>query len=184
MELAYRLEAESWARRGVALEQRSPPKDPAGSGWTRDSDLLLFHRHSTMIIDHIALVVPSLEEAIARWERLFGYTPMTEPVVNTRQRVRVVFLKKEGSIPIKLVEPGDASSPVQALARRGGGLHHLCFRCEDLAGELERLQGEGVRVLAAPQPGEAFENEPIAFVYAGNGLNVEIVDTCKKAKQV
>ena len=118
---------------------------------------------------------------MARWERLFGYTPMTEPVVNTRQRVRVVFLKKEGSIPIKLLEPSEPSSPVQAFALRGGGLHHLCFRCDSMDDELKRLQEEGVRVLAPPQPGEAFENEPIAFVYAGNGLNVEIIDTCKKA---
>ena len=36
-------------------------------------------------------------------------------------------------------------------------------------------------VLAAPQPGEAFDNEPIAFVYAGQGLNVELIATDRKA---
>ena len=48
----------------------------------------------TMIIDHIAIVVRSLEQAIPHWERTFGYTPMTSPVVNSRQRVRVVFWQK------------------------------------------------------------------------------------------
>jgi methylmalonyl-CoA/ethylmalonyl-CoA epimerase len=134
-----------------------------------------------MVIDHIAIVVRSLEHAIPLWEKAFGYVPMTSPVVNSRQRVRVVFLSKEGSITIKLVEPADASSPVSALAARGGGLHHLCFRCANLEEELPRLQQEGMRILAPPQPGEAFENAPIAFAYAGQGLNVELIDTEKKA---
>lgn len=134
-----------------------------------------------MIIDHIAIVVRSLDRAIPFWKDAFGYAPMTSPVVNSRQRVRVVFLAKEGSITIKLVEPADPASPVSALAARGGGLHHLCFRCEDISAELLRLQQRGMNRLAAPQPGEAFDNEPIAFVYAGHGLNVELIETSKKA---
>jgi methylmalonyl-CoA/ethylmalonyl-CoA epimerase len=134
-----------------------------------------------MVIDHIAIVVRSLEQAIALWGTAFGYAPITSPVINSRQRVRVVFLAKEGSITIKLVEPADASSPVSALAARGGGLHHLCFRCANLNDELIRLQQEGMRVLTDPQPGEAFDNEPIAFVYAGQGLNVELIETEKKS---
>jgi methylmalonyl-CoA/ethylmalonyl-CoA epimerase len=47
-----------------------------------------------MVIDHIGIVVKSLDTAIARWRELFGYEPVTEPVVNTRNKVRVVFLEK------------------------------------------------------------------------------------------
>jgi methylmalonyl-CoA/ethylmalonyl-CoA epimerase len=134
-----------------------------------------------MVIDHIAIVVRSLEQGVALWESAFGYAPITAPVVNTRQRVRVVFLAKQGSITVKLVESADASSPVHAFAARGGGLHHLCFRCASLNDELRRLEQKGLRILADPQPGEAFDNELIAFVYAGQGLNVELVETDKKA---
>lgn len=134
-----------------------------------------------MQIDHIAVVVRSIEQALPLWRDAFGYAQATQPVVNARQKVRVVFLAKEGSIMIKLVEPTDAASPVAAVAARGGGLHHLCFRCESLDEELGRLQRQGMRVIAGPEPGEAFDNEPIAFVYAGQGLNVEIVATDKKA---
>jgi methylmalonyl-CoA/ethylmalonyl-CoA epimerase len=134
-----------------------------------------------MVIDHVAVVVASLETAIPFWQKSFGYSPITEPVVNSRQRVRVVFLAREGSVMIKLVAPTDASSPVSALALRGGGLHHLCFRCDSMETEIHRLQQAGARVLAAPQPGEAFGNEPIAFLYAGQGLNIELIETDKKA---
>ena len=134
-----------------------------------------------MIVDHLGIVVRSLEQAVELWERAFGYEPMTLPVVNTRQKVRVVFLQKMGSPTIKLIEPTDASSPVHALAGRGGGLHHLCFRCDDLDHELSRLQQIGGRILAAPQPGEAFDGERIAFAYVGQGLNIELIETDKKA---
>jgi methylmalonyl-CoA/ethylmalonyl-CoA epimerase len=136
-----------------------------------------------MNIDHVGIVVRSLEHGMRVWERTFGYTKMTEPVTNTRQKVRVVFLQKAGSTPVKLVEPSDQSSPVAALAARGGGLHHLCFRAEHLEDALHHVEQEGGKVIVPPQPGEAFENEPIAFVYV-NGLTTEIIATDKKAMRI
>ena len=92
----------------------------------------------------------------------------------------MAFLEKPGSLPVKLIEPTDAASPIFAFCQRGGGLHHLCFRAASVSAETARLRALGVRVLSEPQPGEAFENEPIAFVYAA-GLNVELVDTERRA---
>ena len=135
-----------------------------------------------MVVDHIAVVVRSIEQAMPLWIEAFGYAAMTAPVVNSRQRVRIQFLSREGSITIKLVEPLDAASPAHVVAARGGGLHHLCFRCESVPREVERLERAGMRVLSGPEPGEGFDNELIAFVYAGHGLNVELIDTDKKAR--
>jgi methylmalonyl-CoA/ethylmalonyl-CoA epimerase len=137
-----------------------------------------------MTLDHIGIVVRSVSTAARDWERLFGYKPLTEVVENGRQKVKVVFLGKPGSLDIKLVEPMDASSPAAAAAARGGGLHHLCFRCENLTAELSRLTGEGARVIAPPQPGEAFENRDIAFVYGGHGLSIELIDTSCRARRL
>lgn len=116
------------------------------------------------------------------WTETFGYKQKTEPVVNTRQKVRVVFLEKKGSIDIKLIEPVGEDSPVYRFAMRGGGLHHLCFHTDDLDRKLDEVKNDGFRVLAGPEPGEAFENEDIAFIYATQGLNIELIDTCKKAQ--
>ena len=135
-----------------------------------------------MQIDHIGIVVKSLSSGISHWENVFGYKQQTGIVENTRQKVRVVFLKKENSIDIKLVEAVDKTSPVFRFAQKGGGLHHLCFKCEDLSREMIRINNFGLRVLAQPQPGEAFENENIAFVFAKQGLNLELIDTDKRAK--
>jgi len=137
-----------------------------------------------MVIDHVGIAVRSLDRSIAHWGSVFGYHQATEIVLNTRQRARVVFLEKDGSLPVKLIEPADETSPVASLARRGGGLHHLCFRTSSVAAELARLEALGLRVISPPEPGEAFQNEPIAFVYAGDGLNMELIDTLRRAHRL
>jgi methylmalonyl-CoA/ethylmalonyl-CoA epimerase len=133
-----------------------------------------------MVLDHIGIVVPCLESALKQWETLFGYRRNSAIVVNTRQKVRVVFLAKKGSLTIKLIEPVAPDSPAFQAARKGGGLHHLCFKCGALEEEIPRLQRQGARLLVPPQPGEAFNNHPIAFLLAGNNLNMELIDTCEK----
>jgi methylmalonyl-CoA/ethylmalonyl-CoA epimerase len=133
-----------------------------------------------MVIDHIGIVVPGLEKALEQWESLFGYRRNSDIVHNTRQKVRVVFLTKQNSPMIKLIEPSAADSPVYQSARKGGGLHHLCFRCGALPDEIQRLQKAGARLIVPPEPGEAFKNHPIAFMLAGNNLNIELIDTFEK----
>lgn len=132
-----------------------------------------------MVVDHLGIVVRSLEEGIEHWERMFGYQRSSTIVTNTRQKVKVVFLSKADSITIKLIEPSEPDSPISAFARKGGGLHHLCFRCDDLKSGVPALQEQGARLIVPPQPGEAFKNNDIAFLLAGN-LNVELIDTLEK----
>jgi len=134
-----------------------------------------------MKIDHIGIVVKNLEKGAAHWERCFGYEPMTKPVLNTRQKVYVLFLKKEDSVMIKLIAPAGESSPVYRFAERGGGLHHLCFKCDNLKDGIEGLKSEGYRQLSTTEPGEAFGNEMIAFLLSNHGINIELIDTDKKA---
>lgn len=133
-----------------------------------------------MIIDHIGIVVRSLEEGMEQWKGLFGYRKNSDIVVNTRQKVRVVFLSKAGSLPVKLVEPSEPASPVFQFARRGGGLHHLCFKCDDLKTQIPVLKQKGANFIVPPEPGEAFKNHEIAFFLVNNSLNVELIDTDEK----
>jgi len=134
-----------------------------------------------VVIDHLGIAVSSLEAGIAHWKSVFGYRQMTGIVVNTRQKVRVTFLCKENSVTVKLIEPTDAASPVYAFAKRGGGLHHLCFKCAAVDAEIDRLGALGLRVLVKPEPGEAFASEKIAFLFDQQGINIELIDTDNKA---
>jgi methylmalonyl-CoA/ethylmalonyl-CoA epimerase len=130
-----------------------------------------------MQIDHVAVAVRSIEAAADRLCALLDYARKTAPVTNTRQKVNVLFLGKPGSLDIKLIEPSDADSPLWDFVRKGGGLHHLCFKVPDVGTACGELAAKGARVIAAPAPGEAFDEQLIAFLYLGLGLNVEVIDT-------
>jgi methylmalonyl-CoA/ethylmalonyl-CoA epimerase len=133
-----------------------------------------------MIVDHIGVAVSSLQQGIRDWETLFGYRQISPVVENTRQKVRVVFLAKDSSVPVKLMEPSSPDSPIAQFARKGGGLHHLCFRCDDLDAAVPSLKQAGARFLVSPQPGEAFHNHNIAFCLTPGNLNIELIDTNEK----
>jgi methylmalonyl-CoA/ethylmalonyl-CoA epimerase len=130
-----------------------------------------------MVIDHISFAVKNLEEGISYWSRVFGYRQLTNIVVNSLQKVKVVFLGKEGSIPVKLIEPVEGNLSLQNFVSRGGGFHHICFKCSDINEKLNELSDKGLLVLVPPQPGEAFNNHEIAFLLARYGLNIELIDT-------
>ena len=130
-----------------------------------------------MQIDHVCVAVKSIEKSAPRLCDLFGFTIRTGKVTNTRQQVNVQFLQRPGSIDIKLIEPAGEHSPLWQFLKRGEGLHHLCFRTDSVTERLSELETKGLRVLAAPAPGEAFDDGLIAFGYAGAGLNVELIDT-------
>lgn len=134
-----------------------------------------------MQIDHICFSVDNLTEAIEYWENAFGYKQMTKIIENSIQKVKVTFLNKENSITIKLIEPVENNQSLKNFNLRGGGFHHVCFKCSDLSTKVDELKNKGLILLVPPQPGEAFNNKNIAFFLAKNGLNIELIDTDEKS---
>lgn len=136
-------------------------------------------------LDHVCLAVRKLGPAREMLERLLGYKPRTAPVENTRQQVVVQFMHKPGSVDIKLIEPSSLESPlVEFLKRSGGGLHHLAFRTDSVARAVGELEEKGAKIVAAPQPGEAFGDASIAFAFLGSGLNIELIDTDERRAEL
>jgi methylmalonyl-CoA epimerase len=134
-----------------------------------------------MLIDHICLAVKSLNSSTKRICEILGYHEKTTPVKNTVQDVNVQFLAKEGSLDLKLIEPASKDSPlINFLRTRGEGLHHVCFKEDDLNKALGHIQQKGARVTAEPIPGETLDEDFIASAYVAGGLNIEIIDTDKR----
>lgn len=135
-----------------------------------------------MTIDHICFAVKNLDEGISYWTRIFGYRQKTEIVVNTLQKVKVSFICKENSLTVKLIEPLEDNQSLVNFVNRGGGFHHICFKCDDIYKEVEDLKEKGLITLVPPQPGEAFNNHKIAFLLARYGLSIELIDTDERAR--
>lgn len=137
-----------------------------------------------MKIDHICFAVKDLNDGISYWQSVFGYSQMTEIVKNTLQKVKVVFLNKDDSILIKLIEPVEGNQSLINFVNRGGGFHHVCFKCADIDEKMDELTGKGLLKLVPPQPGEAFNNHNIAFLLGRYGMNIELIDTDEKAGMI
>lgn len=134
-----------------------------------------------MVIDHICFAVNNLTEGVAYWEKVFGYMQKTHEIINSKQKVKVVFLKKENSIDVKLIEPVEGNTALINFVKRGGGYHHLCFKCTNMEQTIDELKQHSLLTLVAPQPGEAFGGHNIAFLLAKYGINLELIDTDEKA---
>jgi len=137
-----------------------------------------------MKIDHICFAVRNLTEGINYWSEVFGYTQMTEVVENSLQKVKVTFLSRVDSILVKLIEPIEGNQSLINYVNRGGGFHHICFRCSDVNSQMNELSAKGLITLVPPQPGEAFNNNLIGFMLAKNGINIELIDTEEKAGRI
>lgn len=134
-------------------------------------------------IDHIAVVVRSIDEALPRYQALFGWEPIDAPRVFASQHVRLCFLES-GSGPgakLELVEPTDEESGVaRFLETRGEGLHHICLRTSDLAGDLEALAAADAELIdRTPRPGA---HGDVAFVHPRtlNGVLWELLQTVRE----
>lgn len=125
-------------------------------------------------IDHVAIAVPSVDDAIPLWRDRFGFDLEDIEVVESEQ-VRVAILTK-GPHRIELMEPTDEDSPVgKFLARRGPGIHHLCLAVDDIEVMLDHLGAAGVR-LVDDKPKRGAHDKRVAFVHpkGAGGVLVEL----------
>lgn len=131
-------------------------------------------------IDHVAIVVRSIDEALPRYQALFGWAPIDEPRIFASQHVRLCFLAPAAGqgAKVELVEPTDDESGVaRFLAARGEGLHHVCLISDDLPGDLAALvAAEAELIDREPRPGA---HGDVAFLHprALNGVLWELLST-------
>ena len=129
-------------------------------------------------IDHVAVVVRSINESMPRYRELFGLEPIERPIEVPNQAVRVVFLAAglEQSARIELIEPtDDASGVARFLAGHGEGLHHVCLRSGDLRRDLAALAAAEAELIdAEPRAGA---HGSVAFIHPKtlNGVLWELV---------
>ncbi len=101
-------------------------------------------------IDHVGIVVRSIDEALPRYQTLFGLEPSTAVMNVAGQGVRLCFLAsgKGAAARLELVEPVVAGTGVaRFLEQRGEGLHHVCFGSSDLAADLASLETHGAELI-------------------------------------
>lgn len=114
-------------------------------------------------LDHVGIAVHNIDAALNEYRTQFGFAVDSREVIES-QRVEVAFIRLPNTL-IELLAPQDESSPLaKFLAKRGPGMHHLCYRVENIETELKRLMQAGVEVIdKVPRPGA--HHTRIAFLH-------------------
>ena len=123
-------------------------------------------------IDHIGIAVRSIEASLPLYSTGLGISPeLVEPLLEQKTRVAVLPV---GEGRLELLESMGEDSPIaRFIAKRGEGLHHVCFQVDDIVSEFKRLKAGGVRLIdEVPRRGAG--GCLIAFVHPESAAGVLI----------
>lgn len=127
-------------------------------------------------INHIAIVVDEIEDALHFWRDALGLKVTRVEEVPDQDTV-VAFLPV-GNSEIELVKPtSDESGVARYLKKRGPGFHHICFEVDNIEASLESLKASGVRLINS-EPIIGTNGKKMAFVHpeSTHGVLLELYE--------
>ena len=127
-------------------------------------------------LDHVAVLVPDLDLALAFWQDQLGLSLDHVETVSS-MAVKIAFLPL-GESEIELVQPTtDDSGLAKYLSKRGPGLHHICIETDDIKSKLAELKEKSVRLIDE-EPVLMDDGRQLAFIHpkSTGGVLVELYE--------
>jgi methylmalonyl-CoA/ethylmalonyl-CoA epimerase len=126
-------------------------------------------------IDHVAVAVTDIDEALAKWKGVLG--------LDVRERETVASQKTEaallpiGSSNIELISPKGNDGLAKFLDKKGPGLHHIAIEVEGIEEALALLKSLGIPLIDET-PRNGARGHKVAFVHpkATGGVLIELVE--------
>lgn len=128
----------------------------------------------TARLAHVGIAVPRIADALPFYRDVLGLIPGTPESADGASIVSLAF----GDVQVELLEPRDPDGPIaRFLAKRGPGIHHICYRVPDLDAALARCRAAGYR-LVDDTPRRGAGGRRIAFLHpkATAGILLELTD--------
>lgn len=125
-------------------------------------------------IAHVGIALSAIDAQLPFYRDVLGLASVP---VNDSDGARIVAFDADGSL-VELLEPASADSPIgRFIAKRGGGIHHICFAVPDLDEALEKCRAAGVE-LVDQVPRIGAEGKRIAFLHprSTGGVLVELTE--------
>lgn len=125
-------------------------------------------------IAHVGIAVRALDEILPFYRDVLG---LPEVDLDDSDGARIAGLAAGDSL-VELLEAEHPESPIgKFVARRGPGIHHICFAVDDLDGALDRCRAAGLRLID-DEPRRGAEGKRIAFIHpsATAGVLVELTE--------
>jgi methylmalonyl-CoA/ethylmalonyl-CoA epimerase len=124
-------------------------------------------------VDHIGFAVPNLKNTVAFYEKVLGC--YTDGIRNMPEDgIAIAFVKLQ-NLRLELIQPIGKTSPLTDLLEEytinqyiqdhpQGGIHHICYRVNDLNDILDRIDASGGRILGNGKPRLGADGNPIIFL--------------------
>jgi len=125
-------------------------------------------------VSHIGIAVEAISQTLPLFRDVLG---LGEVDLEDADGARIVGLRA-GEPLVELLEAEDPGSPIgRFVARRGAGIHHICFSVDDLDATLERCRRAGIQLID-DQPRIGAEGKRIAFLHprSTGGVLIELSD--------
>jgi methylmalonyl-CoA/ethylmalonyl-CoA epimerase len=119
-------------------------------------------------IAHIGIAVEGLNESVSFYRDILG---LADVPLGDSDGAKIVGLAAGPSL-IELLEADQPDSPIaKFIAKRGPGIHHVCFVVDDLDATLERCRAAGIRLIdQTPRTGA--DGKRIAFLHPSSTAGV------------
>ena len=128
-------------------------------------------------INHIAMAVPDLDVAAAKWRDMLG-ADISVPIILEDHGVRIAFVHSVNG-QVELMEPYGEKSPIAGFLQRNlnGGLHHICYEVNDISLARQSLEAKGARILGDGLVKAGAHGNPVLFLHPKdfNGILIELV---------
>ena len=125
-------------------------------------------------IAHVGVAVPDIQAALAFYRDVLGLTPGPPEKADGATIVSLSL----GESAVELLSPDTPDGPIgKFLAKRGPGIHHLCYRVPDLDRALEACRAGGY-TLVDQRPRLGAGGRRIAFVHPKStaGILLELTE--------
>jgi methylmalonyl-CoA/ethylmalonyl-CoA epimerase len=129
-------------------------------------------------IDHIAIVVQDLDAALRVYHDVLGL-PLERVEEVPAEKVKVAFLPlPKGDGEVELVQPtADDTGIARYLAKRGEGMHHICFEVADIQAAMAKMAASGLQVLEE-EPRVGSQGQKYVFIHpkTAHGVLIELYE--------
>ncbi len=128
-----------------------------------------------MRIDHIAIAVNSVQEALMNFEKILMIDKVDIEEVHI-EKVKVAILRLEDT-RIELMEPTADDSPIKKfLVDRGEGIHHIAITADSIEDDVKRAASNGIRMIGNLRTGSY--GRKITFIHP-KSLNGVLTELCE-----
>lgn len=132
-----------------------------------------------MRVDHIAIAVNNVDEALKNYQKILKVDRLEIEVV-PNEKVRVAMLELEDT-RVELMEPTADDSPIKKfLVERGEGIHHIAITADDIEKDVSRASANGMRMLGQLRSGSY--GRRVTFIHP-KSLNGVLTEFCEAVEE-